>query len=188
MYETELMRQILKSKMAQKMIQEISPRYGKAYVFLHLMQVTGLEWDDLIKWTEELAEQVVPQTATWGIDYWEMEYGITPKIDWEIERRRANVLLRMQIRGPMNPTRLAEIVSVAIGAPVRIEENTGKNHFKLYVSSTPYLVKEENVRAAVKPAKPVRLIYDVIFERYVRGQVYTGGTLYAGKFFTLRRL
>ena len=150
MYETELMRQILTSPMAQKMIQEISPRYGSAYVFLWLMQITGLEWDEMDKWIEEFRLQVVPQTATWSLEYWEKQYGIVSNPDWSYERRRQNILNKRNSRGPMNPAKLEKIATVAAGYPVRVEENTGKNQFTLYISATPDMVDEAAILAAIE--------------------------------------
>lgn len=187
MYETELMREILSSPTAQKMIQQISPRYGKAYVFLNLIQVIGSEIDDLEKWTEEYKAQVVPQTATWTIEYWEKEYGIIPQPEWDLERRRENILLRIGIRGPMNPSRLAQIVSVAIGKTARIEENTGKNRFSIYISALPTEVPKETVARTLRQAKPVRLIYEIIYERHLQSNLYMGGILRTKKKITMRR-
>lgn len=178
MYFTDLMRKILTSPMAQKMIQEISPRYGEAYVFLWLMQVIGIEMDEVSKYFEEYKDQVVPQTATWALEYWEKTYNIVPDPSWTIERRRANVLNKMQSKGPMNPARLSSIASVAAGYEARVQENTGKNRFTLYLSGMPHQIDEDAVRAAIDPVKPTRLIYDILYELAYEGMIYVGGTMY----------
>lgn len=178
MYETELMREILKSQMAQKMIQEISPRYGSAYNFLWLMQVIGDEWDEMLEWAESFEKQVIPQTATWALEWWEKQYNIIPNPTWSIERRRENIIAVINSRGPMNPTKLAKMAAVASGFDARIVENTGKNRFALYISAMPDEVNEDEVKAALKPAKPARLIYDILYEIAVKGTLYIGGITY----------
>lgn len=175
MYETELMREILKSPEAQKMIQQISPRYGSAYVFLWLMQVTGAEWDQMMKWVEEFQLQVVPQTATWSLEYWEKEYNIISNPSWSYERRRQNILNKIHSKGPMNPKKLESIASVASGFPARIEENTDKNRFTIYLSAAEFSVDEEAVRKAIDAAKPARLIYDIRYEVYIQSTQYMAG-------------
>lgn len=178
MYETELMREILKSPMAQKMIQEISPRYGSAYVFLWLMQVTGAEWDEMSRWAEEYQLQVVPQTATWALEYWERQYGIDPNPDLTDDQRRQAIIAARSSKGPMNPARLERIASAAVGAPAKIEENTSVNRFALHITAPPWSVDEEAVKAAIKPAKPARLRYDILYEGAVSGEVYVAGTAF----------
>jgi hypothetical protein len=188
MYETELMRQILKSSEAKKMIQQIAPRYGRAYVFLWLIQVTGKEWDEMYRWCEEYRSQVVPQTATWALQYWEEQYNITPNPDWSYARRRQNIIAKRNSRGPMNPYKMESIISAAAGCPVRIVENTGKNHFTVYISGTPDMVDEEAVHKVIKPAKSPRLQYTVLYEQAVTGAVYAGGIVRNAKNITLKQL
>lgn len=188
MYETQLMRKILTSPMAKKMIQQISPRYGNAYTFLHLMNVTGKEWDEIEWWVDEIKKQTVPQTATWGLWMWEAQYNIIPNPEWSLERRRQAVIMKRTKKGPMNETRLAKIISVEAGVPARIEPNTGKNHFTVYLSGTPDKVDEEAVKRAISKAKPPRLIYTIIYEQYVEGTVYYGGIVRTAKEITLKQI
>ena len=175
MYETETMRKILTSPKAKEMIQNISPRYGEAYVFLWLLQVIGLEFDKVSAYFEGYKDQVVPQTATWTLDYWERQYGIVPEPSWSNSRRRENIINKMQSKGPMNPARLVNIASVAAGFPARIVENTGKNQFTLYISATQDMVNETAVKEAVDKSKPAHLFYNIIYEQYVEGGIYSGG-------------
>lgn len=188
MYETELMRSILKSPMAQKMIQQITPRYGNAYVFLWLMEVTGLEWDDIIKWAEELRLQVVPQTATWSLEYWERQYRITPDPAWSIEQRRQNIIRKMTGKSPANPAKVQHIVETMTGLQARVQENTGKNHFTVYISGFPEDVDEEAIRKALRKAVPARLLFTIAFEAFTKGQTYTAGRIQTIKEYNLQQL
>lgn len=188
MYETELMRKILKSSEAKKMIQQIAPRYGNAYTFLWLMQATGAEWDEMLKWCEEYQLQVVPQTATWALEYWEKEYGITPNPEWSYDRRRKNIIAKRHSKGAMNPYKMERIISAAAGYNARIKENTEKNRFTIYISSTPNLVNEAAIHAAVKPAKSPRLLYDILYEQGAKGGIYMGGIIRQSKTMTVRQV
>ena len=188
MYETELMRDILKSEMSQKMVQEISPRYGAAYVFLWLLEVVGAEVEDVDDWCNEYRQQTVPQTATWALQYFEKEFGIIPDPSWSFDRRRQAIKNKMGSRRPMNPARLETIISAVTGTDVRIEENTDKNRFAVYIASAPEFVDEKAVDSAIKKAKPVRLIYDLFYEKAVTGAIYPVGAIRKSKEIVLKQL
>lgn len=179
------MEQILKSPMAQKIVQEVSPLYGRAYTVLWLFQVIGSVLDEMDEWTGSIEEQVVPQSATWSLPYWEDQYKIYADPSWSIERRRQNILNKCRQRAPMNPVRMANIISVATGEDARVEELTGKNRFTVYISSRPYLINEESVRKEIDASKPAHLIYDIVYEHDVTGNIYTGGIVRTLKEVTL---
>lgn len=185
MYKTELTEQILQSPMAQQIIQDVSPIYGEAYTALWLFQVIGTVLDSMEEWATSLEQQVVPQTATWSLPYWEEQYGIVTDELWSAERRRQNIVNKMKNRAPMNPAKMEGIIAVAAGADARIEEMTGRNQFTVYISSREELVDEQFVRAEIDKAKPAHLIYDIIYERYVDSALYTGGAIQVAKEITL---
>ena len=161
MYYTELMKEILTSERAQTIVQQISPRYGDAYVSLWILQAVGSVQDEMKEWSESLADQTRPETATWFLPYWEQEYGIAGDSTWPIERRRQNVINKIRNRAPMNPTKLADIIAVASGAKVEIEENTGKNHFTVHLSGVTKIENLDYIRKEISKAKPAHLIYDL---------------------------
>lgn len=184
MYKTELTEQILKSPMAQTIIQEISPIYGDSYTVLWLIQVIGQVLDMMEEWATSIEKQVVPQTATWSLPYWEEQYRLVTDESWSYERRRQNIVNRMN-RAPMNPAKLEALISVAAGADARIVELTGKNRFTVYISSTQDLVDEKYVREEIDKSKPAHLIYDIVYEKYLVATEYMGGAIQAAKEVTL---
>ena len=188
MIKTELMEKILTSEMGQKMLSEVSPRYGDAYVVLWLFQVMGLEMDKVMGWVESLQDQVVPQTATWAIEYWEKQYGIAPNDSLTIEQRRQNVVNIMTGKRPMTPYRLENIVFAETGFKCRVEENTAKNTFELYIDAMPEDVDVESLSAVIKKVKPARLLCNIIFENAVeQGALYIATAIQHSKNITLQQ-
>lgn len=185
MYKTELMEEILKSPKAQEIVQMVSPIYGEAYVALWLFQAIGIIVDLMDEWTGGLKNQVVPQTATWSLPYWEEQYRIASDPSWSYERRRQNIINKRITRAPMNPTQLARLITVAAGADARIEEHTGKNHFTVYISARKDQIDEEFVKKEINAAKPSHLIYTIVYERYIESTNYFGGVIQAAKEITL---
>lgn len=173
MYKTELMDQILKSKKGQELVQMMSHRYGDAYVALWILEAVGQILDEVTEWSESLADQTNPATATWSLPYWEKQYSTVPDPSWDIERRRQNIINKMQQRAPMNPHKLASIIAVASGANCVIEENTGKNHFTVHLSGISVLDNEEQVRAVISKAKQAHSIYDIKITELITCEVKT---------------
>ena len=173
--------------MAQKIVQDISPIYGEAYVVLWLIQVIGAILDEMDEWSSSLGKQVVPQTATWSLPYWEEQYKIITSPDWDADRRRQNIVNKCKNRAPINPYKMESIASVAAGASARVEELTGKNKFTVYLSTKKDLVDENYVKREIDKAKPAHLIYEIIYERYIEAVKYLGGIIQTTKEVTLKQ-
>lgn len=178
-YKTDLMEQILTSKEAQTIIEYVSPVYGESYVGLWLFQVIGAQLDDMLNWSEDLYNQVTPQTATWTIEYWEKEYGIVPEADWTIEQRQQNIMSKMKYRAPMSPKKIEDLASAILGVPVEIEENTAKNTFTVYVRKNVTEEKFARAKQEIDNAKPAHLIYNIHIAELKEALVNTAATMVA---------
>lgn len=169
MYRTELMNEILKSEEANKIIEMLSPIYGEAYVGLWLIEVIGRELDNIKNWSETYALQVIPNTATWSIPYWEKAYGIVPDASWSMEQRRNNLVSTVKYRAPMNKATLEKNLSNILNLPVEVDEYAGKNKFAVYVKGfTP-----DTKRAIdfIEKAKPAHMIYDFNTADYMDAEI-----------------
>lgn len=71
---------------------------------------TGAELDDLIFNTDDVVKQCFPQTATWGVEYWEKFLGIPSNIDEDISSRRAKIITKMSRASPMTPFEIRRIL------------------------------------------------------------------------------
>ncbi len=156
---TDLMVEILKSPVAQRIIDFVAPIYGESYTALWLYEVTGRALDDVVSSSDSLKTQTVPQTATWTLPHWEKEYGISPDPSWTVEQRRANIIAKMKFVAPVNPAKLAEFASAAVGAPCEVVENVSKNAFRIQINGFPQSL--ERLWAVVEEAKPAHLIWNL---------------------------
>lgn len=161
-YSSERIEEILKSDKAQEILGWFPPVYSDAYVFLWLLEEVGMSLSRLEQWAREFAEQVMPQTATWSLPYWEERYGILPDEKLSLSQRRNQIVNRRRTRAPMPPAKAIEIVENLTGVDVRIEENTGKNKFTVMFGD----VVPQDVIAAVRRElnilKPAHLIYEIV--------------------------
>lgn len=190
MYITELMQKILTSPAAQEIVSQLAPIYGKARVALWIFQAIGIEIDEMRQWVEEVDLQIVPQTATWSLPYWEGEYGLSTDPALDIEKRRLRVLSKKRNRAPMNPYKLGQIASAASSSgECRIEERTKyPSHFTVWVSGVPSETDTNKIKAAVDYAKQARLSFDVRYEQMTSGAVYAGGAIQMSYDITIRQV
>ncbi|NDO18831.1 DUF2313 domain-containing protein [Lachnospiraceae bacterium MD329] len=177
MYSTELMEQILTSESGQRMIQRVTNKYGESYVALWLFQVMGLSNDEIKTMVDDLKLQVVPQTATWSLPWWERSCGLPVDESIFIEQRRQNVIEKRRKRMPMNPARIEEIVSaMAGGADVFMDEYAGKNTFVMNIYDIPPLEIIQQIQRKLKQIKQSHKVFRLKCSASTSTQsdIYTG--------------
>ena len=188
-HETETMREILTSQTGQDFADQVAPIYGESRVALWLYQVMGVEWEQARRLCQEFALQIVPQTATWALDFWELQYGIRKDPAMSPQQRRDRILSCRRDRAPMNPYTLGQIASVAAAnAQATIEENTGPYEFTVWLSAVPDLATERKIVEAVERAKPAHLSFVVKYEQYDLAAAHVGGAVQMGYAMTIRQV
>mgnify|MGYP002802691151 FL=1 len=160
---TEKMDEILKSPAARRFVPQLSPIYGDAYTALWLFNVIGAMLDRVNNVTDSLADQALPQTVTWGIAYFEQDYGIISDESLPLETRRANLLTKIRTRAPLNPARVEKILSTLIGADVKLTENISKNRFQVSVKGDFGSDQKQALRDALDRMKPAHVIYLLVY-------------------------
>lgn len=162
-YTSKKIEEILTSPAAKRGLDYITPIYQEAKNALWLMQAMGLQTDLIIKWVEEYKDQLLPQTATWMLSYFEEEYGIISNPAISPEERQRNLLLSIRTRAPMNPAKLENLLAIAANIErVRIEENTGKNAFSVIMENTLDKSQMQKFKNVLNNNKPAHLIYLII--------------------------
>ena len=122
------------------------------------MEAIGAEWDEAEKLADEVLAQLFPQTATWGIVYWERLVGIPRNDSLSIEQRRARVLTRMQTRWPMTKERMEQLVrTFSKDKQAFIREFFDQYRFEVLFSLTQS-VDLGTVYEVIEEAKPAHLL------------------------------
>jgi len=167
------------SPAAKRMLKTVSPIYDKSYVAKWIFQVMGLEIDEVWKFIEELRLQAFPETATWGITYWEQRYNIPPDESLSIEERRQRVIIKRGKRSPMNPARIERIVRDVTGREDMVTEQNGEYTFYISILPGESTVDYQELIDTIKSVKPSHLAFKVLFETdvsmtiQVNNQAYT---------------
>lgn len=109
------------SESASRMLSSVTQDfYEKSYVGKWIFQVMGLEYDDMQTIVEELPDQFFPETATWGLKYHEMKWGLAVRENLSYEERRQLIYQKRDCRAPMTPYRMERYLEMATGLEVRV--------------------------------------------------------------------
>lgn len=130
------------SEAAKRMISYVSEAfYEKSYVGKWLYQVMGQEWDTVQKiLEEELPKQFFPETATWGLMYHEMKWGLPVRNNLSYEERRMLIYQKRDCIAPMTPYRMERYLESKTGCQVYITDTNDPGRFG-YVFDHPNLFK-----------------------------------------------
>lgn len=157
-YQTDLMKEILKSLAAQRMVDNVTPIYGDSYYGLWLFEIMGLEIDKVKDFLEDMYEELFPETATWSIPYWEKAFGISGTEGKPQEQRRQQILLKRQ-KLPMNPARMKQILEGIAGVEVMVTEHAAKNTLLITLLGT---VKNlDDIKKLVEEIKPAHIFCEI---------------------------
>lgn len=142
------------SPTALRMMSRISPIYDRSYVGKWIFQVMGLDMDDVRLRFTELQAQAFPETATWGLMYWEQRYGIEDAEGKGIELRRQEVLAHRGAKAPLNPQKVEAILSALTGREVIVTENVAPHTFSVEVMDGDSAFDYAAVIRRIKRLKP----------------------------------
>lgn len=164
----------------------VSPIYEQSIIMQAILEAIGAEWDEAEKLADEVLAQLFPQTATWGIVYWERLVGIPRNDSLSIEQRRARVLTRMQTRWPMTKERMEQLVrTFSKDKQAFIREFFDQYRFEVLFSLTQS-VDLGTVYEVIEEAKPAHLGYSLVAGlRQGEKRVFISSTLLAGEEITV---
>lgn len=123
------------SQSAQNMLATVTPGfYDQSYVGKWLYQVMGLEFDEAERLiAEELPLQFFPETATWGLMYHELKWGLPVRDYLSYDERRKLIYERRDQRAPMTPYRIETMLANVTGFWANIADihDGGKYGYKV---------------------------------------------------------
>lgn len=171
---------ILISPKGKEMIKTVSPIYYQSKIMQGIFQSIGMEYDNLDKITDDIALQLFPQTATWGLVYWEELLKIPVNETVDIERRRALVMTRMKLRSPMTPKRISSVVSALTKGQseyVEVTENLEPHVFMVNIGVKGQGVDYLDVYRTIKRIKPSHESF-YLGSSYLRGFSLNSSKIY----------
>ncbi len=164
----------------------VSPIYEQSIIMQAILEAIGAEWDEAEKLADEVLAQLFPQTATWGITFWEWLLGIPPNHSVPIEQRRARVLASMQTRWPVTKSRLEQIVRAYSGdKQAFIREFFDQYRFEV-LFSLAQSIDLKTVNEVVSETKPAHLDFSLVMGlRQGEKSIYVGSAMLVGEEITV---
>jgi hypothetical protein len=140
------------------MFDSVSPNYKNSIIMKSLYEAIGMEFDTLDNLMEEVKLQLFPQTAAWGLKYWEERCGIPTNADEPLQARRNKVIAKLQSKHIMNPKRMSMVLQKYTGADIKVIENTAPYTFEIdLIGRTSFPKSLEELYKTVKKIKPSHL-------------------------------
>lgn len=148
------------------MIERISPVYAKSEIEQAIYEAIGSEFDSAYDLVDEVLLQLFPQTATWGLSWWEKRLKLPTNLNEDIKIRRRKVIARMQTRSSITPEKIANIIESYTGVRALITEVIAASTFGVTLISDgePFDVKIDEVIAEIRRIKPSHLSYSLGLE------------------------
>jgi len=146
------------SESAKKMLSYVSDGfYDESYVGKWLFQVMGAEYDKALEIVEDLPAQFFPETATWGLMYHEIKWGLPVRLNLPYKERRRLIYLKRDYRAPMTPYHMEKYLENATGFMVRIADVNDPGEYG-FEASHPNIFKAYFIGEGTLDSKKVREI------------------------------
>lgn len=110
---------------------------------------------------DDLLKQCFIDTATWGLVYWEEEYGITTNLNYSYEERREVVKAKKRGQGTCTKSLIKNVAEAFSGGECNVIENTAPYTFTIQFVGIKGIPKNmQGLINVIDEIKPAHLIYD----------------------------
>ena len=128
-----------------------------------IYDVQGTELGSLLYYSKDLLNQFFINTATWGLIYWEDEYGIDTNLDMNYEDRRTVLKAKKRGQGTTTKEMIKNVAESFSGGEVNIIENNANYSFIVKFIGIKGIPKNmEAFKNMLEDIKPAHLGY--VFE------------------------
>ncbi|EPY6430798.1 YmfQ family protein [Clostridium sporogenes] len=173
---------MITSPKGKEMLSYISPLYQNSKIEQAIYEAIGSEWDSADELANEILLQLHPQTATWGLVFWEQRLGLPTNTNEDIERRSRKVIAKRQSKHIINPERMAIILKNYTGADIEIIENIAPYTFEVKLTGREGFPKSlEDLYKEVKRIKPSHLSVRYKLISITESELFIGACTFCGE-------
>ena len=131
----------------------LPPFLSNTEIFTELFVAEGAEFDNLSADVSDIKAQFDPTTATWAMDTYEKELGITTNTSKPLAYRASVVMSKNHGEGKLNSTLLATVCDAFTNGNVQVTfDGTIHIKFTSVLGVPPNMTDLESTMALIKPA------------------------------------
>lgn len=150
------------SESALKMLNTVTKGfYDNSYVGKWIFQVIGQEYDIVEEIAGQLPKQFFIETATWGLMYHELKWGLPIRDNLPYEERRRLIYQKRDFKAPMTPFGMETYLRKATGFEVHILDCHDAGEYGFYPKH-PNVFKAVFIGDGTLNTKVVRELLDKI--------------------------
>jgi len=158
----------LTSTRGRIMLGYLPPYYETSRVMHALLQAEGAEFDELRRALDEVLDQFFVRTATWALERWEEELGLSPAPEQPIAERRDRVVSRLRGIGTATIRVVKETAQAYDKGMVDvIEDHAAYTVTIRFVDTTGVPPNLDDVKAAVRAVLPAHLAVEYEFNYFL---------------------
>ncbi len=166
------------SASGQKMMNYLPRYYDSSRVIRALNQTRGVEIDKLRQAFDETHDQLFVNTATWGLDTWEKELGLSTVTGKPYSERRSRILSKLRGIGTVTASMIKNVAESYTGGTVEVSFGTQVYSFDVYRETTlePYTIfikfidirgippNIDDLKAIIEEIKPAHLAVEYSYK------------------------
>jgi uncharacterized protein YmfQ (DUF2313 family) len=150
------------------------PRYYEtSRVIGSVLQAEGTEFDNLREALDSTLDQFFARTATWSLDAWERELGLSPAPAQPIGERRDKVVSRLRGTGTATIRVVKEVAEAYdLGSIDVIEEFTTYTIWIRFVDTLGAPPNLNDLKGAIRAVLPAHLLVEYAFKYFLVGHIH----------------
>jgi hypothetical protein len=158
---------VLTSARGKEMLSYCPRYYETSRVFKSCLQASGEEFDNLKLGIEEILDQFFVPTATWGLDRWEEELGLTSYAGKPLDQRRSRIISKLRGMGTVTVSLIKNVAESYVYGTVEVTENPSEYSFTItFVDKHGIPPNFDDLKAAIEEIKPAHLAVNYVL-RYL---------------------
>ena len=152
----------------QEMLTYLPRYYETSRVMRSILQAEGSELDKLRQALDDILNQFFVRTATWGLDRWEEELGLSPALDQPESERRDRIVSRLRGTGTATIAVVKQVAeSYDKGSIDVIEDHAAYTVTIRFVDTTGVPPNLDDLKAAVRAVLPAHLVIEYEFNYFL---------------------
>ena len=146
------------STTGQELFKQLPSYYQDIREARVISEAEGLKLDQLQASMKAILNQFFVETATWGLDRWESEFGIIPQAGQPYDQRRAVIRSRIRGTGTVTVELMRRVAAAYDNGDIDVTQQPALYQITIKFASTLGLPPNiDDLKAAIEKIKPAHL-------------------------------